>query len=89
MATQETLVGEWTPPPEGGSLPITNEDYINQVRMNCRLNLPNVVLASEHGLIMVMVCGGPTSKLFLEDIRKKSQDKEKYRIFCSKRRMIG
>jgi len=83
MATQETLVGEWAPPPEGGSLPITNEDYINQVRMNCRLNLPNVVLASEHGLIMVMVCGGPTSKLFLEDIRKKSQDKEKYRIFCS------
>jgi hypothetical protein len=82
MSTQEELIGEWMPPPEGGGLPIDNEDYIAQVRQNCRLDLPNVKQAMPHKGIMIMVCGGPTSKLYLEDIRKKSED-SKYKIFCS------
>jgi hypothetical protein len=84
MSQQEELIGTWSDPPEGGDLPIRNDDYISQVRQNCRLDLPNVKQVKEHDLIMVMVCGGPTSKLFLEDIRAKSKD-PKYVIFCSNR----
>ena len=79
---QEELVGEWTSPPEGGGLPIEDSDYIEQVRKNCRLELPNMQYALPHDKIMIMVCGGPTAQLFLEDIRKKGED-DKYRIFCS------
>lgn len=81
MAYQEELIGAWCPPPVGGGLPIDNEDYINQVRKNCRLDLPNVNFETTDKT-MIMVCGGPTAKEFLEDIRKKSLD-DKYRIFCS------
>jgi hypothetical protein len=77
------LVGEWGPPPEGGTLPIKEKDFINQIRANCKLDLPLVNIEAENELTMVMVCGGPTAKLFLEDIRAKSKDKAKYRIFCS------
>lgn len=76
------LVGEWAPPPMSGLIPVKNKDFIEQVRTNCKLDLPIQNLESEHDKIMVMVCGGPTAKLYLEDIRKKSKD-DKYRIFCS------
>jgi hypothetical protein len=82
MAVMEDLVGEWMAPPEGGGSPIKGDDYINQVRSNCKLDLPNVVAEPEHDKVMVMICGGPTAKQFLEDIRKKGAD-DKYRIFCS------
>ena len=84
MAVQEALQGEWAPPPDAScGLPVDVDTYISQVRKNCRLDLPNVNTAMEHDLIMVMVCAGPTMPQFLDDIRKKSQDKNKYRIFCS------
>lgn len=78
----EELQGEWGPPPEGGILPVDERDFINQIRTNCRRDLPVLKKAPEHDKIMVMVCGGPSAKLFLEDIRKKRQD-DRYRIFCS------
>ena len=78
----QELVGEWGPPPESGTLPIDESVLIEQIRANCKLDLPILNVQKETDKIMVMVCGGPTSKLYLEDIRKKRQD-DKYRIFCS------
>ncbi len=78
----EELIGEWGEPPEGGVLPVDERVFINQIRANCRLELPVLKLSPEHDRIMVMVCGGPTAKIYLEDIRKKRAD-DKYRIFCS------
>jgi len=63
-------------------MPIPMETYIENVRSNCLLDLPNLEQQKEHDKIMVMVCGGPTAKDHLEEIRKKSQD-DRYRIFCS------
>ncbi len=78
----EELIGEWQHPPEGGALPVTEDEFIANLRANCKIDLPNVNSESEHDKIMVMVCGGPTAKLFLEEIRQKSKD-DQYRIFCS------
>jgi len=82
MAYGEVLEGQWGPPPRGGMLPVDEKVFLNQLRSNCRLDLPLLKMTPDHDKIMVMVCGGPTAKLYLEDIRKKRQD-DKYRIFCS------
>ena len=75
---------DWGPPPQSTSdgVPVPVETLIKHVRDNCLLDLPNLEIAKEHDKIMVMVCGGPSAKLYLEDIRKKSKD-DRYRIFCS------
>jgi len=83
MAYGEELVGEWGPPPQGGRVPVDEVEYLEQFRQNCLLtHLPVLKLSAEHKKIMVMVCGGPSAKLFLDDIRKKRAD-DRYRIFCS------
>ena len=74
--------GEWTPPPAQATLPVSEEEYINNVRSSCKRDLPNVTLQEEHDKIMVMVCGGASAKDFLSDIREKSLDK-RYDVFCS------
>lgn len=76
------LVGEWSPPPQGGTIPVDERKFVNQIRDNCRLTLPNLKLETEHDKIMVMVCGGPTAQFYLDEIREKRKD-DKYRIFCS------
>ncbi|MDY6893897.1 MAG: 6-hydroxymethylpterin diphosphokinase MptE-like protein [Thermotogota bacterium] len=72
----------WESPPEGGGLPVSNSEFIRNIRANCRLDLPNLKSEPEHDKIMVMVCGGPTAKLYLDEIKRKSNDPN-YRIFCS------
>lgn len=81
----EEAIGKWGVPPEtyeSGSLPIPDEEYIKNVRNNCLMDLPNLGIQKDHDKIMVMVCGGTTVKLYLDDIRVKSKD-DKYRIFSS------
>lgn len=78
----EELEGEWAPPPEGGALPISDDVFFNQIRMNCKRDLPMLNREAKNDKIMVMVCGGPSAKLHLEDIRKKAKD-DKYIVFCS------
>lgn len=75
-------VGEWTDPPAPNCIPVTEEQYIANVRSALRRDLPNVVRQPDHDKVMVMVCGGPSAKLYLEDIRVKSKD-DRYHIFCS------
>lgn len=78
------LVGDWEEAPysaEGG-FPVEHKQYIENVRANCLLDLPNLSVSRDHDKIMVMVCGGPTARLYLEDIRKKAQD-DQYVIFTS------
>lgn len=80
----EEAIGKWDLPPEpaNSGLPVSEEKYTKNVRDNCLLDLPNLEVQKEHDLVMVMVCGGPTAKLHLDDIRVKSKD-SRYRIFCS------
>lgn len=78
----EELEGEWVSPPEGGGLPVPDEEFIRNIRTNCKLELPNLKHEPENDKIMVMVCGGPSAKLYLEEIRQKSED-DRYHIFCS------
>src|SRR5574343_1728708 len=78
----EEAVGNWTSPPAPNQIPVTEEEYISNVRSSLRRDLPNVKTHFDHDKIMVMVCGGPSSKTFLEDIRAKRKD-PKYHIFCS------
>lgn len=78
----QEMVGEWMPPPESGTLPIEESVLIEQIRANCKLDLPLLNIQKENDKTMVMVCGGPTSKQLLEEIREKRQD-DNYRIFCS------
>ena len=76
--------GRWELPPETvkTGLPVPDEDYIKNVRANCLLDLPNLCTQRDHDKIMLMVCGGPTAKQHLDEIRAKRQD-PKYAIFCS------
>lgn len=76
------LDGEWTPPPAGSQMPVSNEEYIANVRSALKLDLPNIVSQPEHEKIMVMVCGGASAQNYLEDIRAKSKD-DRYDVFCS------
>jgi len=81
----EELITEWTEPPQSkntGKLPVSNEDYVKNVRDNCLLDLPNLGIEKENDKIMVMVCGGTTAKDYIDDIRQKRND-DRYRIFCS------
>lgn len=80
----EDAISSWQPAPETtkSGLPVPDDQYINNVRANCLLDLPVIESEKEHDKIMVMVCGGPTAKLFLEDIKRKRND-DRYRIFCS------
>jgi hypothetical protein len=80
----EQCFGQWEAPPETVSdgLPVPEEQFIKNVRDNCLLDLPNLETAKEHDKIMVMVCGGPTAKQHIEEIRQKRND-DRYRIFSS------
>ena len=80
----ESAVSEWTNSPQTtkSGLPVPDKQYITNIRANCLLDLPNLEVQKDHDKIMVMVCGGPTAKTHLEEIREKSKD-DKYRIFCS------
>jgi len=80
----EEAVSDWTDAPDTtkSGLPVSDELYIKNVRDNCLLDLPNLGITKDHDKIMVMVCGGPTAKMYLEEIREKSQD-DKYVIFSS------
>lgn len=80
----EEAESDWGAPPQStkGGFPIPEQVYIKNVRANCLLNLPNLSVQKEHDKIMVMVCGGPTAKLHLEEIRAKRAD-DRYVIFCS------
>lgn len=83
MIDYEEVDGKWSNEmPEGGGLPVTEEEYIQNLRTNLKRDLPNVKGEKEHDRIMVMVCGGPTAKLFLEEIREKNLD-PRYDVFCS------
>ena len=85
MIDYEEIDAEWSDNmPEGGTLPVTEEEYIANLRANLKLDLPNVNNVPEHDRIMLMVCGGPTAKLLIEEIREKSQD-PRYDVFCSNR----
>lgn len=76
----ESAEGEWTAPPAQNELPVSVEDYIRNVREACKLDLPNISQQAEHDAVMVMVCGGPTAKTYLAEIREKSKD-PKYHVF--------
>lgn len=78
------LVGEWCSAPEtaDGGFPVEEEEYIKNVRDNCLLHLPNLEVQKDHDKIMVMVCGGPTAKMYLEEIRKKREN-DQYVLFSS------
>jgi len=73
----------WMPPPEGGQCPVDDLTYLRHVAQNCMLDLPNLKVDQPHDRTMVMVCGGTTAKDFIEDIRRKKNDKNNYDIFCS------
>lgn len=78
------LIGEWADAPESteGGFPVDEETYIKNVRSNCLLDIPNLEVRRDHDKIMVMVCGGPTSKMYLEEIRQKRAD-SRYVLFSS------
>lgn len=80
----ENIEGEWGAPIDTirSRLPVTDKDYIENVKKNCLLDLPNLSMSKEHDRIMVMVCGGPTAKLYIDEIREKRKD-DRYRIFSS------
>jgi hypothetical protein len=78
----EECIGEWGEPIVGGGLPVTYEEYFENLRANCKRDLPNLKQQPETDKIMVMVCGGPTAKDFLEEIRAKGND-DNYVIVCS------
>lgn len=80
----EAAESEWMEPPQStkGGFPIPEGQYIKNVRSNCLLQLPNLSVQKDHTKIMVMVCGGPTAKHHLEEIRRKRAD-DRYVIFCS------
>jgi len=78
------MEGPWEAGPEAvkSGLPVDDETYIRNVRANCLMDLPNLEVTRDHDKIMVMVCGGPTAKMHLEEIRKKRAD-DRYVIFTS------
>jgi hypothetical protein len=78
----EECLGEWGAPPSGGNIPVPYEEYFANLRHNLKLDLPNLKQEPGTDKIMVMVCGGPTAKQHLEEIRAKSED-DKYVIVCS------
>jgi len=80
----EEAVGQWEDLPDTVriGLPVPDEQYILNIRDNCLLDLPNLEMQKEHDRIMVMVCGGPSAKLYLDEIREKRED-DKYRIVSS------
>lgn len=78
----ENLEGEWQNPPAGGGLPVSDEEFISNIRSNCKLELPNLNKVTTHDKTMIMVCGGTTAQLYLDEIKEKRKD-DKYRIFCS------
>ena len=84
MEYQEA-VSEWMPAPETvkSGLPVSDEVYIKNIRDNCLLDLPNLTTQKEHDKIMVMVCGGPTAKHNLDEIRKLRCRTDRYVIFSS------
>ena len=87
MIDYEQVEDEWrtTLPGEGDNkLPIPDEEYISNMRVNLKRDLPNVMSEPEHDRTMVFVGGGPTAKLHLDEIRSKSLD-PKYDVFCSNR----
>jgi hypothetical protein len=75
---------DWMPAPTTvkSGLPVSDEGYIKNVRNNCLLDLQNLNIQKEHGKTMIMVCGGPTAKQFLNEIKEKRKDPN-YVIFCS------
>jgi cephalosporin hydroxylase len=78
----DNIESDWMLPPASTTMPVSDEKYIENVRSNCKLDLPNVNYEQEHNRTMVMVCGGASAKDFLEDIRRKNKDSN-YDIFCS------
>lgn len=80
----EAAESDWMAPPQSaqGAFPVPEETYIRNVRANCLLDLPNLAVQKEHDRIMVMVCGGPSAKLHLEEIRQKRAD-DRYVIVTS------
>lgn len=78
------IESEWEDGPDTvrSGLPVPDEQYIRNIRANCLLDLPNLEMQKEHDLTMVMVCGGPTAKMHLDEIREKRVD-ERYRIVSS------
>lgn len=70
----EEVEGVWAPPPEGGGIPVSDEDFVRNIRANLKRELPNLNSVAEHGRTMVMICGGPTAKQHLEEIRAKAVD---------------
>lgn len=83
MIDYEEIEGEWTDQfPEGGHLPITHEEYIANLRINLKRDLPNVKNVPVHDKTMIMVCGGPTVESFLDEIKEKNKD-SRYDVFCS------
>ena len=79
---REEVEGVWAPPPEGGGIPVCDADFIRNIRTNMRRELPTMKSEQEHDRIMVMVCGGPTAKSYIDEIREKSKD-PRYDVFCS------
>ena len=78
------MVGGWEPPPntDKETLPVPLDVYIQNVRDNCLLGIPNQGIEKEHDNIMVMVCGGPTAGQLINEIREKAKN-DKYQIVCS------
>jgi hypothetical protein len=76
------LAGIWDKPPEGGRPPVSNEQFIDNVRKNIVRPLPNLPSVRSHDRIMIMVCGGPTAGMLLDEIREKSEQPQ-YDIFSS------
>jgi hypothetical protein len=72
----------WMPPPEGGTCPVEDIEYLNNMRYSIGLDLPNLKQVEPHKRIMIMVCGGPTAKNYIEEIRKRSKEVN-CDVFCS------
>jgi|2_EtaG_2_1085320.scaffolds.fasta_scaffold00365_17 uncharacterized Rossmann fold enzyme len=79
-----SAISDWNPAPQSTSsgLPVSDEQYIKNVRDNCLLDLPNLDVCKDHDRIMVMVCGGPSAKDYLDEISMKSLN-DRYSIVCS------
>ena len=68
--------------PECKNLPVDNAKWVENIAHNIQLDVPNAKACHYNPRTMVMVCGGPTAKNYLEEIRAKSLDPD-YDVFCS------
>ena len=81
----ENVIGEWREElPTVSGLPISNDQYMEQMRINFyRKHIPLVKYAPEHEKIFVMICGGPSAKKYIPEIREKALNTDVYHVYCS------